>query len=54
MIKNFTGIDSPYERPEHPDIVIPSNELSIDEATSTLLNSVLNRIAPQQVSTEFK
>jgi bifunctional enzyme CysN/CysC len=24
QIKNFTGLDSPYERPEHPDLVLKS------------------------------
>jgi len=31
LIKNFTGIDSPYEPPVNPDIVIDTLEHSIDE-----------------------
>ena len=43
-VKNFTGIDSPYERPEKADIVIRSNEMSIDESIDALLKVVLPRI----------
>jgi len=39
-IKNFTGIDSPYEKPDHPDIAIPTKHLSIDESLLLLLNSI--------------
>ena len=28
-LKNFTGIDSPYEEPEHPDIVVNTVEMSV-------------------------
>jgi adenylylsulfate kinase len=44
LVKNFTGIDSPYEVPENPDIVIKSNEMSIDDAIEILLEKVLPRI----------
>jgi len=36
-IKDFTGIDSPYEAPEHPEITIPSNEVSVEEAVQLVL-----------------
>ena len=36
-VKNFTGIDSPYEPPQHPDIVLKTNELSVDQALQKLL-----------------
>lgn len=35
-IKDFTGIDSPYEVPESADLVIRSHELSIEAATEQL------------------
>jgi bifunctional enzyme CysN/CysC len=34
-LKNFTGIDSPYERPSKPEITIDTTELSVTEAAST-------------------
>jgi adenylyl-sulfate kinase len=43
-IKNFTGIDSPYERPQHPDVVLPTHQLSIDEALDLLLKYITPRI----------
>jgi adenylylsulfate kinase len=30
-IKNFTGIDDPYEEPLHPDLVLDSDQKSIEE-----------------------
>ncbi len=36
-IKDFTGIDSPYEAPEHSEITIPSNEVSVEEAVQLVL-----------------
>lgn len=45
VIKNFTGIDSPYERPENPDISIHSDQLSVSDAINTLLEKVLGRIS---------
>lgn len=45
-VKNFTGIDSPYETPEHPDITIHSNEMSIQDSIDQLLKVVLPRIEP--------
>ncbi|PMY64074.1 adenylyl-sulfate kinase [Pseudomonas sp. FW305-25] len=36
LIKNFTGIDSPYERPVSPDIVIDSATSSVEQAAHTI------------------
>lgn len=36
-IKNFTGIDSPYENPENPDLVVKAGEKSIEECVSEIL-----------------
>lgn len=44
QVKNFTGIDSPYEYPENPDITIPTHRLSIDDSLDLLLKYVLPRI----------
>jgi adenylyl-sulfate kinase len=35
-IKDFTGVSSPYEEPEHPELVINTDRESIDEAISRL------------------
>lgn len=37
-IKDFTGIDSPYEAPEQPEITIQSDKVSVAEAVEQVLN----------------
>ena len=37
-IKDFTGIDSPYEKPLNPDITIHTDENSLQECTSQIIN----------------
>lgn len=41
-IKNFTGIGSAFEKPENPDIVIKTNELSINESVELLTTQLTN------------
>ncbi|MDX6525075.1 MAG: bifunctional enzyme CysN/CysC, partial [Gaiellales bacterium] len=36
-LKNFTGIDSPYEAPEQPELRIDSGELSAEEAADAVI-----------------
>ena len=36
-IKNFTGIDSPYERPEHPELILPTGALTAPAAAQRVL-----------------
>lgn len=40
-IKNFTGIDDPYEIPENPDLTIDTSGVSIQEAVKKVLDTVL-------------
>jgi bifunctional enzyme CysN/CysC len=42
-IKNFTGIDSPYEPPENPDIHIDTTSLSAEEAADEVLRVLAER-----------
>ncbi|GIN61886.1 adenylyl-sulfate kinase [Robertmurraya siralis] len=37
-IKDFTGINSPYEEPENPDLVIHTNLLSIQESVEVIIH----------------
>jgi adenylylsulfate kinase len=39
-IKNFTGIDAPYEPPKNPDLIIKTDEVPLAEAVSKVLNFV--------------
>lgn len=36
-ISNFTGISSPYETPNHPNIHIHTDELSVEQATAEIV-----------------
>lgn len=40
-IKYFTGIGSPYEAPEQADIVLKTDELSIEESVAKCLKAIL-------------
>ena len=42
-LKNFTGIDSPYEAPEHAEIRIDTTKLSADEAADLIVEKLLSR-----------
>jgi len=44
-LKEFTGIDSPYEKPETPDMHIRTAETSISDAVSQLINAIKPNIA---------
>jgi adenylyl-sulfate kinase len=35
-IKNFTGVDDPYEEPEHPELVIETDKESIEESVERI------------------
>lgn len=42
-LKNFTGIDSPYEAPEAPDIQIDTTRLSAEEAAQLIVAQLYER-----------
>ena len=39
-LKNFTGVDSPYEAPDHPEIRLDTTRLSPEVSASTILNQL--------------
>lgn len=41
LIKNFTGIDDPYEIPEEPEISIDTSEMTVDEAVNKVMEFLL-------------
>lgn len=43
-VKNFTGISSPYERPENPDVAIQTHKMSMDESLSVLIKLIVPKI----------
>jgi bifunctional enzyme CysN/CysC len=42
-LKNFTGIDSPYEEPENAEIRIDTTKISADEAADLIVEELLKR-----------
>jgi bifunctional enzyme CysN/CysC len=45
-LKNFTGIDSPYERPEKPEFHIDTTQLSPEEAAEMIVEHVIGIWSP--------
>ncbi len=43
-IKNFTGIDSPFEEPTSADIVVESHKISVQEAVESIYKLIKNKI----------
>ena len=39
----FTGIDSPYEVPESPEVILPANQIGIDECVARLTDYLERR-----------
>lgn len=43
-ISDFTGIDSPFEAPEHPDLEIRTDQCTVTEAVNQVLDFILPKI----------
>ena len=43
-LKNFTGIDSPYEPPETPEIIVNSTQTTADEAAQQIIDWLQSRL----------
>ena len=39
-IPNFTGVTSPYEVPEAPDLIINTKEVSLEDAVSRIIEKI--------------
>lgn len=44
-VKNFTGISSPYEKPSHPDVIIATDQMNVEESIDVLIKAVVPRIS---------
>ena len=42
-LRNFTGIDSPYEAPENPEIEINTDDMSEEDAAERVINGLIER-----------
>src|SRR5437867_7853294 len=44
QIREFTGIDAPYQAPEDPEIVVHTDQQTVDESVTTVLEQLLPRL----------
>lgn len=44
LIKDFSGISSPYEEPQNPDLEILTESISVEEATKQVYNLIVSKI----------
>jgi bifunctional enzyme CysN/CysC len=49
-IHEFTGIDAPYEAPEDPEIVVHTDQQTVDESVATILERLLPRLRAEKIA----
>jgi bifunctional enzyme CysN/CysC len=42
-LRNFTGIDSPYEEPENPEMRVDTSALSAEQAADEIIRNLYER-----------
>ena len=47
-IKQFTGIDAPYEAPDNPFLTIKTDEMDLEHSTTYLLEAILPYLSEQK------
>jgi adenylylsulfate kinase len=47
-IRQFTGIDAPYESPDDAEIVVHTDRQSVDESVATILEQLLPRLKREE------
>jgi adenylylsulfate kinase len=40
-IKNFTGVDDPYEEPEHPELIVETDKETLDESVERIITKLV-------------
>jgi adenylylsulfate kinase len=53
-LKGFTGVDDPYEEPEHPELVIETDKETIEESVSRIFARLedLGYLEPEEIREE--
>ena len=44
LIKDFTGVNAPYEAPENPDIQIDTTQVTVEDAIQKILKYIENKL----------
>jgi adenylylsulfate kinase len=39
-IKHFTGVDDPYEEPEHPELIVDTDKETVEDSVNKVLNTL--------------
>ncbi|HEY6071566.1 MAG TPA: adenylyl-sulfate kinase, partial [Chthoniobacterales bacterium] len=47
-IREFTGIDAPYEAPDDPEIVVHTDKQTVNESVAIILEGLLPRLEPEE------
>jgi bifunctional enzyme CysN/CysC len=47
-IREFTGVDAPYEAPEDPEIVVHTDQQTVAESVATILEQLLPRLRAEE------
>lgn len=42
-LKGFTGIDDPYEAPQHPELLLPTHQLSVEQSVQACVKYLLQK-----------
>jgi bifunctional enzyme CysN/CysC len=50
QIRQFTGIDAPYEAPEDPEIVVHTDRQSVEESVASILEQLLPRLRATEIN----
>lgn len=53
VIKGFTGIDQPYEKPEHPELVIKTVDSTVEESMLQVVEMLQENGIIPQISNDF-
>lgn len=52
-IKNFTGIDAPYEEPEHPELIVENDKQSLEESASQVIAYLMKKGVLKSFTQEY-
>ncbi len=44
LIKDFTGVNAPYETPENPDVIIETETSTVEEAVEAILKTIAPKL----------
>lgn len=47
-IKNFTGIDAPFEAPDSPEVEVKTEHLSVEESVEEVYQKIINHITNER------